>query len=403
MKNRITYLLMSMMISMTCLMGCGQKEDVADGQVSEVVEAEDVAGTENEQEAEVAQETDKEPETSEQVVISDSKKQVGVLMPNRSSERWVNDGTNMQEKLEALGYDVVLRYADDDIDLQISQIKDMIGKGVDCLVIAAIDGGSFGEIDTIIKEAGIPIIAYDRLLMDIDSVFYYATFDNKGIGILIGQHIEEEMNLAQAKEEGESYTIELFMGSPDDNNAVMLYKGVMEVLQPYFDDGTLVCKSGNTSFEDTCILRYSQETAREVCAAYLEEYYTEESLDIVCSSFDGLSYGVVEALETYGYTVEENWPLITGQDAELAAMKNILNGHQSMSVFKDTRILADKCVTMVKAVLEGSAPQINDTEQYNNHIILVPSYLCEPVAVDSGNYQEVLIESGYYTPEQLAE
>ena len=193
------------------------------------------------------------------------------------------------------------------------------------------------------------------------------------------------------------------MGSPDDNNAVMLYNGLMEVLQPYLDNGTLVCKSGRTSFEDTCILRWSQETAQQNCENYLTGFYADEKLDICATAFDGFAYGCKAALEGAGYTVGEDWPLITGQDAELMATKNIIAGSQTMSIYKDTRLLADKCVTMVQAVLEGAEPEINDTEQYDNGKLVVPSYLCTPVAVDKDNYKEIIVDGGYYTEEQLAE
>ena len=238
--------------------------------------------------------------------------------------------------------------------------------------------------------------------MDTDAVSYYATFDNKGVGTAIGRYIEENKDLKGAQAAGESYTIEFFMGSPDDNNAVMLYNGVMEVLKPYLDDGTLVCKSGRTSFEDTCILRWSQETAQQNCENYLTGFYADEDLDIACSAFDGFAYGIKAALEGAGYT-DANWPMITGQDAELMAVKNIISGKQTMSIYKDTRLLAAKCVTMIQAVLEGSEPEINDTEQYNNGKITVPSYLCTPIAVDKDNYKKEIVEGGYYTEEQLAE
>ncbi len=329
-------------------------------------------------------------------------KKVGVAMPTQSSERWINDGSNMKKELEALGYEVDLQYAEDDVQMQVSQIENMIASGVDCLVIASIDSAALVNVEAQAKSAGIPIIAYDRLLMDTDAVSYYATFDNKGVGTAIGKYIEEHKDLAGAKAKGESYTIEFFMGSPDDNNAVMLYNGVMEVLQPYLDDGTLVCKSGRTSFDDTCILRWSQETAQQNCENYLTGFYADEDLDIACSAFDGFAYGIKAALEGAGYT-DANWPMITGQDAELMAVKNIISGKQTMSIYKDTRLLAAKCVTMVQAVLEGSQPEINDTEQYNNGKIVVPSYLCTPIAVDKDNYQKEIVEGGYYTEAQLAE
>ena len=311
-------------------------------------------------------------------------KRVAVAMPTQSSERWINDGANMKAQLEALGYEVDLQYAEDDVQQQVSQIENMIAAGADCLVIASIDSGALVNVEEQAKTAGIPIIAYDRLLMDTDAVSYYATFDNKGVGTAIGQYIETNKDLKAAQAAGESYTIEFFMGSPDDNNAKMLYDGAMEVLQPYLDDGTLVCKSGRTSFDDTCILRWSQETAQQNCENYLTGFYADDQLDIACSAFDGFAYGIKAALEGAGYTAD-NWPMITGQDAELMATKNIIAGTQTMSIYKDTRLLAEKCVTMVQAVLEGADPEINDTTTYDNGSIVVPSYLCTPVAVDQSN------------------
>lgn len=326
---------------------------------------------------------------------------IGVAMPTQSSERWIKDGGNMKEKLEALGYEVDLQYAEDDVQMQVSQIENMIASGSQCLVIAAVDAGALTTVEAQAKEAGIPIIAYDRLLMDSDAVSYYASFDNEGVGTAIGEYVKTAKDLDAAREAGESYTIEFFMGSPDDNNAVLLHKGVMGVLQEYLDDGTLVCKTGRTSFEDTCILRWSQETAQQWCENYLTGFYADEDLDIACTAFDGFAYGVKAALQGAGYTAD-NWPLITGQDAELMACKNILDGTQTASIFKNTSLLADKCVTMVEAVMKGAEPEINDTTTYDNNVVVVPSYLCTPISVDKNNLQEVVVEeAGYYTAEEL--
>ncbi len=326
---------------------------------------------------------------------------IGVAMPTQSSERWIKDGGNMKEKLEALGYEVDLQYAEDDVQMQVSQIENMIASGSQCLVIAAVDAGALTTVEAQAKEAGIPIIAYDRLLMDTDAVSYYASFDNEGVGTAIGEYVKTAKDLDAAREAGESYTIEFFMGSPDDNNAVLLHKGVKGVLQEYLDDGTLVCKTGRTSFEDTCILRWSQETAQQWCENYLTGFYADEDLDIACTAFDGFAYGVKAALQGAGYTAD-NWPLITGQDAELMACKNILDGTQTASIFKNTSLLADKCVTMVEAVMKGAEPEINDTTTYDNNVVVVPSYLCTPISVDKDNLQEVVVEeAGYYTAEEL--
>ena len=328
-------------------------------------------------------------------------KTVGVCMPTQSSERWINDGANMKKQLEALGYKVELQYAEDEVQTQVNQIENMIAKKVNCLVVAAIDSGALVNVLAQAKESKIPVIAYDRLLMDTDAVSFYATFDNKGVGTAIGKYIEDAKDLKNAKAAGKSYTIEFFMGSPDDNNALFLYNGVMEVLKPYLDNGVLVCKTGRTTFEKTCILRWSQETAQQWCENYLSGFYANEKLDIACTAFDGFAYGVRAALEGAGYKAGAGWPLITGQDAELMATKNIISGHQTMSIYKDTRLLASKCVTMVEAVLKGGKPEINDTKQYNNGKKVVPSYLCTPVAVDKGNYQKIIIDGGYYTKAQL--
>ncbi len=327
-------------------------------------------------------------------------KTVGIAMPTQSSERWINDGGNMKAQLETLGYEVLLQYAEDDPQQQVSQIENFVAQQVDCLVIAAVDSGALTTVEAQAKAAGIPIIAYDRLLMDTDAVSYYASFDNKGVGTAIANYIVKAKDLEGAKAKGESYTIEFFMGSPDDNNAVLLHQGIMEVLQPYLDSGTLVSKTGRTSFQETCILRWSQETAQQWCENYLAGYYADEDLDIACTAFDGFAYGVRAALEGAGYT-SANWPVITGQDAELMAVKNIISGHQTMSIYKDTRLLAEKCVTMVNAVINGTEPEINDTTTYDNNVQVVPSYLCIPVAVDASNYEEIIVAGGYYTAGQL--
>lgn len=382
MKKKILGALLSVAMVATMLVGCGTNQASAP--------ADDAAATEDAATDDAAEEAP---------AAEANGKKVGVAMPTQSSERWINDGANMKEQLEKLGYEVDLQYAEDDVQMQVSQIENMIASGVNCLVIASIDSSALVNVEAQAKDAGIPIIAYDRLLMDTDAVSYYATFDNKGVGTAIGKYIEEKKDLANTSE---TYTIEFFMGSPDDNNAHMLYAGLMEVLQPYLDNGTLVCKSGRTSFDDTCILRWSQETAQQNCENYLTGFYADEDLDICATAFDGFAYGCKAALEGAGYTAD-NWPLITGQDAELMATKNIISGKQTMSIYKDTRLLAEKCVTMVQAVLEGKEPEINDTEQYDNGKIVVPSYLCTPVAVDQDNYKEIIVDGGYYTEEQLAE
>lgn len=327
---------------------------------------------------------------------------IGLCMPTQSAERWINDANNMKKRLEEKGYKVDVQFAEDDPQTQVSQVENFVAQSVDCLVIAAVDSGVLVNAEEQAKDAGIPVIAYDRLLMNTDAVSYYATFDNVGVGRTIANYIKEKKELEKAKEEGKSYTIEFFMGSPDDNNAVLLYEGIMEVLQPYLDDGTLVCESGRTSFEETSILRWSQETAQANCENILTANYADGKLDIACSAYDGFSYGIKAALLGAGYEVgSEDWPLITGQDSDVMAVKNIIEGSQTMSIYKDTRLLAEKCSAMIDAVLKGTEPEINNEDEYNNGNKVVPTYMCEPQAVDKDNYKTLLIDGGYYTEEQL--
>ena len=392
MKKKLLSILMSAAVVASLLAGCGGAAAPAASAPAAEAPAED-AGSDDAAPAEDAG----SDEAAAPAAASGAGKKVAVAMPTQSSERWINDGANMKKQLEALGYEVDLQYAEDDVQAQVSQIENLIAAGANCLVIAAIDSDALVNVEAQAKDAGIPIIAYDRLLMNTDAVSYYATFDNKGVGTKIGEYIVEHCGATKDNPK----TIELFMGSPDDNNAHMLYAGLMEQIQPLLDDGSLVCKSGQIDFDSNNTLRWDQQTAMKRCEDILTRYYADTKLDICACAYDGLSYGCMSALEGAGYT-EANWPMITGQDAELMATKHIISGKQTMSISKDTRLLAEKCVTMVQAVLEGSEPEINDTEQYNNGKIVVPSYLCEPIPVDKDNYKEILLDTGYYTEDQLA-
>lgn len=323
---------------------------------------------------------------------------VAVSMPDQS-QRWLDDAANIERGLKAAGYQVMTAYAQNDAEKQAAQIQEFVDAQADCIVIAAADVTGLTDAAAAAAEAGIPIIAYDRLLMDTDAVSFYTSFDSKGAGILIGQTMIEKADLDRLSD-GEYKTIEFFMGDSDDLNAQLLYNGMMEALQPYLDQGTLICKSGRTSMKKTSVAGESQIKAQKRCSNTLAKYYTDEDLDICVAASDILAYGCLEACKAAGYTVE-NWPLISGLNCELPACGNILEGTQSFSVLKDNRELAQKCVSMIEALLSGMEPEINDMEQYGNHVMTVPSYLCTPVVVDADNLEDLLIEGGYYTKEQI--
>lgn len=326
-------------------------------------------------------------------------KTVGIAMPTKSVERWVADGENMKEVFEELGYKVDMQYAEDVVENQVAQIENMITKGVDVLVIASIDGEALTSVLTQAEKQEIPVIAYDRLIMNSDHVSYYATFDNFQVGVLQGKYIEETLNLT---EEDGPFNLELFAGSPDDNNAYFFWDGEISILQPYIDEGKLVVKSGQTTFEQGATLRWDAALAQERMDNLLSAHYSDELVDIVLSPFDGISRGLISSLTAVGYGSDSKpMPIVTGQDAELASIKSIIAGEQTQTIFKDTRELAIKVADMVDSVIQGEEPEINDTETYDNGEKVVPSYLLSPVNVDIDNYKEILVDGDYYTEEEL--
>ncbi|WP_420805392.1 multiple monosaccharide ABC transporter substrate-binding protein [Paenibacillus sanguinis] len=330
---------------------------------------------------------------------SGGKGTVGIAMPTKSSERWVGDGNNMVKEFEALGYDTDLQYGEDVIENQVSQIENMITKGVNILVIASIDGGALTEVLQKAHDQGIQVIAYDRLIMNSEYVDYYATFDNFQVGVLQASYIEEKLGLKEGKG---PFNIELFGGSPDDNNAYFFFDGAMSVLQPYIDSGKLVVRSGQTKMEQVATLRWDGATAQARMDNLLSAHYSTENVDAVLSPYDGISIGILSSLKGVGYgSGSKPLPIVTGQDAELASVKSILAGEQTQTVFKDTRELAKKAVSMALSILEGSEAEVNDTETYDNGVKVVPSYLLEPQSVDKDNVESLLVESNYYSREEL--
>ncbi len=321
---------------------------------------------------------------------------VGVSMPTKDLQRWNQDGENMQKMLEEAGYTVDLQYASNDVQTQLSQIENMIANGAEVLVIAAIEGSSLGEALTMAAENEIPVFAYDRLLMQSDAVSYYATFDNYKVGTVQGTYIKETLDLDNA--EG-PFNMEITAGDPGDNNAGYFYQGAIDVLTPYIESGKLVVKSGQTAFSDVATPTWATEVAQTRAENILSSYYADgTNVDVWLCSNDSTALGVENALAA-NYT--GTYPIITGQDCDKANTKNMIAGKQSMSVFKDTRTLAAQVVKMVGQVLSGETVDVNDTETYNNGVITVPSFLCEPVFADANNYKELLIDSGYYTEDDL--
>ena len=325
-----------------------------------------------------------------------SAEKVGVSMPTKDLQRWNQDGANMQAQLEAAGFEVDLQFASNDVATQQAQLENMINSGCNVLVISAIEGSSLGTQLALAAENDVIVIAYDRLLMDTPNVDYYATFDNYGVGTIQGTYVKETLDLDNA--EG-PFNIEFTAGDPGDNNAGLFFNGAFDVVKPYIESGKLVVKSGQTDFSDVATPAWATETAQNRAENILSSYYADGSnVDVWLCSNDSTALGVTNALAA-NYNGE--YPIITGQDCDIANTKNMIAGKQSMSVFKDTRTLAAQVVKMITQYFAGEEVEVNNTTDYDNNVVVVPSFLCTPVFADANNYQELLIESGYYTEDQL--
>lgn len=324
---------------------------------------------------------------------------IGIAMPTKSSERWIADGNNVVKNLQAKGYKTKLVYGEDDPDQQVSQIENLITQGVKGLIVAAIDNKSLNNVLQQAKDAKIPVIAYDRLILGTPNVDYYASFDNTKVGELQASYIVDKLGLKSGKG---PFNIELFAGSNDDNNTKYFFNGAMSVLQPYIDSKKLVVKSGQTKLTQVTTLRWDGATAQKRMEDILTSTYGSAKVDAVLSPYDGISIGILAALKSDGYGKgSKAIPVITGQDAELASVKSIIAGQQTQTVYKDTRKLAEVASTMVDDVLNGKKPEVNDTKTYDNGSKVVPAYLLQPVSVDKTNYTKELVDTGYYKASEL--
>ncbi|MCL1899120.1 MAG: sugar-binding protein [Promicromonosporaceae bacterium] len=329
---------------------------------------------------------------------------VGVSMPTQTSERWIFDGNNTRQGLEDAGFEVNLQFANDDIPTQQQQIDQMITQGVDVLIIASIDGTALGTQLEAAAAAGIPVISYDRLIRDTENIDFYVTFDNFQVGV------DQATSLISGLEThfaGVSpWYVELFAGSLDDNNAHFFWDGAMSVLQPRIDDGSIVVGSGQTTIEQGATMRWSQEAAQTRMENLITAHYGGGSgaLHGVLSPFDGISRGIITALQNAGYgpTLADGLPVVTGQDAEVASVSMIDQGIQYSTIFKDTRLLAEQAVAAAVSFANGETPTPNNTTDYDNGVFVVPSFLLPVSIVNIDNIVVELVDTGFLTEEQIA-
>lgn len=393
MKRKLLSAILCAAMTVSMLTGCGSSSNETAAPAPEAPAAETEAPADDAAEA-PADDAAEAPAGD----VDKSGITIGVAMPTKDLQRWNQDGDNMKSQLEAAGYQVDLQYASNDVATQVSQIENMISNGDNLLVIASIDGSALGSVLEQAKAANIPVIAYDRLIKNTDACSYYCSFDNYKVGVTQGQYVVDTLDLENA--EG-PFNIEFCAGDPGDNNAILFFNGAMDTLKPYIDAGKLVIKSGQDQFADVATANWSTETCQSRVQNIISSYYADGTkLDAIICSNDSTALGACNAIDS-DYSGDQ--PIVTGQDCDIANIANLVSGKQAMSIYKDTRELASKCVAMVDSLMSGTECEINDTETYDNGVMVVPSYLCEVAFANKDNYKELLLDTGYYTKEQLEE
>ena len=328
----------------------------------------------------------------------DKKATIGISMPSKELPIFYAYGNVIKQTFEDAGYGAYLEFAEDMTERQISQIENMMTKGVDYLIISAVDTASLTDICEKARDQGIKVIAGDRLIMNTEYVDHYVTFDLVRLGEIEGEGIEKGLGLKDGAKG--PFTLEIFSGGSDDSNSIMFYTGAMNILQPYIDSGVLVVKSGQVDFNVNGILGWDSGKAQARMDNLLGAYYADTRLDAVLCAADCLALGVISSLESFGYgSADMPFPIISGADCELTAIDSIIKGKQYMTIFVDPVPFAGRILSTVEAYeANGEAPH-NTT--YFNGVIDVPTTLYDCTMIDKDNYM-MLVDCGFYTKEDLA-
>ncbi|MCR5641304.1 MAG: sugar-binding protein [Lachnospiraceae bacterium] len=389
MKKKLLSVLLAATMVATLATGCGE---------AATEETETTAPAATEEKADDAAET-----------TASGEQTVGIAMPTQSLERWNRDGSYLKEQFESKGYAVELTYSDNKIDQQVKDIEGLIADDVDLLVVAAVDGESLSQVLADAKDANIPVISYDRLIMNTDAISYYVSFDNYTVGKLQGEFVIDQLDLKNAGDK--TYNIEFTAGDPADNNAGFFFNGAYDALKEYIDAGTLVVPSGQTKFDQVATPQWDTKNAMNRMENILGSNYGDgkTKLDVALCSNDSTALGVTQAIEN-NYWGDVKDVIITGQDGDVANLANLVDGKQTMTVYKAVANEAVATLDLGVALLNGETPDAGligsagwsfdcayDTESYDNGTGVIPSYLLVPTVVTKDNLQKELVDTGYYT------
>ena len=349
--------------------------------------------------AETTTPTDGSEQTSESAATAQSKGTIGITLPTQELARCLKDQEYLTQYLNERGYDVDVQFAKGDAATQVAQMENMITNGVVGIICSPWDGSALTSAVEAAHNAGIPVIAYDALILNTPYIECYAADDLRGIGALQAQYIVDTLKLDSSDE---AHTLELFAGDYADANAPLFFEGAMNVLTPYIESGKLVVKSGQTEFNVVATAEWDGAKAQSRMDAILSTYYLDEPIEAVLCQNDDLAAGVISACKSAGYGTEAMpLPITTGQDCTISAVKSILAGEQSMTVFKDIKQLAYNGAYFIDCLVQGQTPEIENPVVYNNGSVDVKASAVEPLALTADKVQELVIDSDYYTKADL--
>ncbi|WP_409039321.1 D-xylose ABC transporter substrate-binding protein [Mannheimia haemolytica] len=303
---------------------------------------------------------------------------IGMSIDDLRLERWQKDRDIFVNKAESLGAKVFVQSANGDATAQISQIENMLNKDIDVLVIIPFNGEVLSNVIAEAKKEGVKVLAYDRLINNAD-VDFYVSFDNEKVGEL------QAKSIIGQKPEGNYFPMG---GSPVDNNAKLFRKGQMKVLQPLIDSGKI--KVVGDQWVDSWLAEKALQIMENALTA------NKNNIDAVVASNDATAGGAIQALSAQGLSSKV---AISGQDADLAAIKRIIAGTQTMTVYKPITNLADKAAEI--AVALGKDEKVEMNAQLNNGMKEVPAYLLEPVVVTKENIDDTVIKDGFHTKDAV--
>ncbi|MGB9781071.1 sugar ABC transporter substrate-binding protein [Caldanaerobacter sp.] len=326
---------------------------------------------------------------------------IGIVLPTKDEPRWIQDETRFQDALKDTPYAAEILFSQGDPAKEKANVETLLSKGIKVLILCPHDANAAAASAEAAKKAGVKVISYDRLILNTDAVDYYVTFDSVQVGQKQGQYLVDHAT-------GKGNPLYLYAGALSDNNSFLFFQGAWEVLQPKIADGTFVIANSDkaNALKDKKDLSRQEmadiigqittnwdfNTAKNLAQANLAKAPKDLKGNVfILAPNDGTARSIAD---TFAADPDIKSYVITGQDAEKPSIQYIIDGKQSMTVFKDVRILVKDAINVALTYLKGGTPE--STKTYNNGVKDVPSKPSPVQVVDKNNVKQVLIDSGYY-------